>query len=391
MLRLILVITFIESLVTSLIERGILFYSEDQLGFSQSDNLWLALLFGVAYMVGALGSHRASRALGERRWLILMIVAHFVLHMALATEPSVVLVFVLNTVLGLSSGSKWPVIESYMSAGLTPREAVSSVGRFNMAWSSSVVIAVAASGILIEVWPPSLFLVPAVLNIVTFVLLWGLPAKPMHLEHDHPHRPKPRQIIRLKSLLLSSRWSMFGSYTLMFLLAPLLPFIFADRLKFDPGPATVLASLIDLSRFLTFFVMWMWIGWHGKRSVLVLGIAMMPVGFLLTLLGGDLSTVLLGEVLFGIAAGMTYYAALYYAMVVQNAAVEAGGTHEGLIGSGFAVGPGIGLVGVYLGGAATGNAGLMAATTAPFLILCAIAGLWTLRNARQGDHFHFPK
>lgn len=391
MLRLILLITFIESLVTSLIERGILFYTQDKLGFSQSDNLWLALLFGIAYMVGALGSHRASRALGERRWLILMIVSHFVLHLALATEPSVVLVFVLNTVLGLSSGSKWPVVESYMSAGLTPREAVSSVGRFNMAWSSSVVIAVAVSGVLIETWSPSLFLVPAALNVVTFVLLWRLPAKPIHLEHDHPHRPNPRQITRLKSLLVSSRWSMFGSYTLMFLLAPLLPFIFADRLKFDPGPATLLASLIDLSRFLTFLIMWRWIGWHGKRSVLVLGIALMPVGFLMTLLGGELMTVLLGEAIFGIAAGMTYYAALYYAMIVQNAAVEAGGTHEGLIGSGFAVGPGIGLIGIYIGGAATGSVGLMAATTAPFLILCAVAGLWTLRKARAEDQFHFPE
>jgi predicted MFS family arabinose efflux permease len=391
LIRLIFLITFIESLVTSLVERGILFYAEDQLGFSQAENLWLALLFGLAYVVGALGSHRASRALGERRWLVLMIVTHFVLHMALATEPSVVLVFVLNTVLGLSSGSKWPVIESFMSAGLTPREAVSSVGRFNMAWSSSVVIAVAVSGYLIEIWPPSLFLVPAALNVVTFVLLWRLPAKPVHLEHDHPHRPNPRQITRLKSLLVSSRWSMFGSYTLMFLLAPLLPFIFADRLMFDPGPATIMASLIDLSRFLTFFAMWLWIGWHGKRSVLVLGVAMMPIGFLMTLLGGDLGTVLLGEIVFGAAAGMTYYAALYYAMVVQNAAVEAGGAHEGLIGSGFAVGPAIGLVGISVGGAATGSPGLMAATTAPFLILCAVAGLWTLRKARAEDQFHFPE
>lgn len=389
MLRLIIVITFIESLVTSIVERGVFFYTEDQLGFTQSQNLWLMLIFGVAYVVGALGSHKAAHALGERKWLLGMIVMHFVLHLALATQPGPVWVFVLNTVLGAASGSKWPVIESYISAGLTPRLAVRSVGRFNMTWSSSVVIAVAISGLLIETWAPSLFLLPAALNVLSVFLILRLPVRPVHLAHDHPHRPNERQVTRLKSLLLSSRWSMFGSYTLLFLLAPLLPFIFSD-LGYGPGPATAMASLIDLSRFLTFAAMQYWIGWHGKRSVLFATVALMPIGFLMTLLGADLGTVLLGEVIFGAAAGLTYYAALYYAVVVKNAAVEAGGAHEGLIGSGFAVGPAIGLGGVAFGGTATSSPGMMAVTAAPFLVLCALGALWTLRGAREGDHFHFP-
>ncbi len=389
MIRLILFITFVESLVTSIIERGVLFYTEDQLGFSQSQNLWLTLFFGMAYVIGALGSHKASHVLGERRWLMGMILLHLALHLALATRPGPAWVFILNTVLGAASGSKWPVVESYISAGLTPRLAVRSVGRFNMAWSSAVVIAVAFSGLLIETWAPSLFLVPAALNIASIFLILRLPARPVHLAHDHPHRPNERQVTRLKSLLLSSRWSMFGSYTLLFLLAPLLPFIFSD-LGYGPGPATAMASLIDLSRFLTFAAMQYWIGWHGKRSVLFVAVALMPVGFLLTLLGAGLGTVLLGEIVFGVAAGLTYYAALYYAVVVKNAAVEAGGAHEGLIGSGFAVGPAIGLGGVAFGGTATGGPGMMAAAAAPFLLLCAVGALWTLRGAKAGDHFHFP-
>ena len=392
MLRLILLIAFIESLVTSLIERGILFYTEHELGFSQAQNLWLALVFGVAYIVGALGSHRAAHRLGERLWLMLLIVVHFVLHLGLALQPGIAAVFALNIVLGAATGAKWPVVESYTSAGLTPRQAVRSVGGFNMTWSSSVVIAVAISGYLIELWPPSLFLTPAGLNVVTFGLLWLLPARPKHLEHDHPHRPTKRQVTRLKSLLSSSRWSMFASYTLLFTLAPLLPFIFGrEGMGFEPGPATVFASVIDATRFLTFVMMWLFIGWHGKRSTLIIGVILLPAGFLLTLLGTNLATVLIGEVLFGVAAGLTYYAALYYAMVVQNAAVEAGGAHEGLIGSGFALGPALGLIGVYLGGAATGNAGLIAAASAPLLIVCGIAGLWTLRKAKLGDQFHLPE
>lgn len=390
MLRLIILIAFLESFVSAMVERGISFYAEHELGFTQSQNLLLSLLFGAAYVVGALGSHRASHRLGERAWLIVMVLTHIALHLVLALEPGTVMVFILTTLLGASSGSKWPVVESYATAGMTPRASVGAVGHFNLAWSSAVVPAVALSGMLIEAWPPSLFLAPAILNAFVIVMIYALPREPVHLAHDHPERPNDRHVVRLKSLLASSRWSMFGSYTLLFLLAPLLPYIFRDRLSFDPGPATAMVALIDLTRFVTFAVMQRYIGWHGKRSVLLWTIALMPVGFLMTLLGSDLATVLTGEVLFGIAAGLTYYAALYYAMVVQNAAVEAGGAHEGFIGSGFVVGPAIGLAGIFLGGSAIDTPSTLALTTAPFLVICAAGALWALRNAREGDHFHFP-
>ncbi len=390
MLRLIILITLLESFVSAMVERGISFYAEHELGFTQTQNLSLSLLFGAAYVIGALASHRASHKLGERFWLLGMVLLHIALHLLLALEPGMTAVFILTTVLGASSGSKWPVVESYATAGMTPRASVGAVGYFNIAWSSAVVPAVAFSGMLIEAWPPSLFLAPAVINALVIVLIFALPRQPVHLAHDHPDRPNPRHVIRLKSLLASSRWSMFGSYTLLFLLAPLLPYIFRDRLTFGPGPATAMVALIDLTRFATFVVMQRYIGWHGKRSVLLWTIALMPVGFLMTLIGGDLATVLIGEVLFGVAAGLTYYAALYYAMVVQNAAVEAGGAHEGFIGFGFVVGPAIGLAGIFFGGGAINNPSTLALTTAPFLILCAGGALWSLRGARDGDHFHFP-
>ena len=389
LIRLILIITFVESFVTAMVERGVSFYAEHTLGFTQTQNLWLALLFGGAYVAGALGSHSASNKFGERRWLILMLVAHIVLHLLLAMEPGFVAVYVFNTLLGATSGSKWPVIESFVSAGQTPKKAAKSVGLFNMAWSSSVVPAVALGGVLIEAWPPSLFLVPGLLNIVVLVMVFKLPKHPTHLPADHPHQPTEGQRIRLRALLLSSRWSMFGSYTLLFLLTPMLPYIFRD-LGFTPGPATAMVALIDLARFLTFFILQRFSGWHGRTSLLVWTSLLMPAGFLLMLVSGHLPMVLAGELVFGIAAGLSYYAALYYAMVMKNAAVEAGGAHEGLIGSGFFVGPAIGLGGVYLTGAVTATAGAMAATVSPFLVVCALGGLLPLRHATRAEKIDFP-
>jgi predicted MFS family arabinose efflux permease len=389
-LRLIILITFIESFVSAMVERGVMFYAEHELHFTQSKTLWLALLFGAAYVAGALFSHRAAEKFGERRWLVLLILAHIALHLGLAMNPSDPLVFILNTLLGASSGSKWPVVESYVSAGQTPRQAAASVGHFNIAWSFSVVPAVALGGVLIEIWSPSLFLLPAIFNLGVIALIMKLPARPDHLPIDHPLHPTDEQKVRIKSLLFSSRWLMFGSYTLLFLLTPLLPYIFKHRLHFSPGPASAMVSLIDLARFITFIVLQRYIGWHGRSSLLVWTALLMPAGFLMILISDQLPLVLFGEIVFGIASGLTYYAALYYAMVMKNAAVEAAGAHEGLIGSGFVVGPAMGLAAIYLSSASNSDSIAMIATTVPFLIFCTAGGLWSLRGAHKTAHFHFP-
>jgi len=53
-----------------------------------------------------------------------------------------------------------------------------------------------------------------------------------------------------------------------------------------------------------------------------------------------------GLAAFGVGMSTIYTAALYYAMEVEKAEVEAGGMHEALIGLGYTGGPACGLAGV---------------------------------------------
>jgi hypothetical protein len=170
---------------------------------------------------------------------------------------------------------------------------------------------------------------------------------------------------------------MLGSYSLMWVLAALLPQVFA-RLDVAVTVATAMSGLLDVVRGLTFLALHLWQGWHSRRWPLVVVIAGLPAGFFLALFGPDLPTVLAGEVVFGLAAGMTYYAALYYAMIVKNAAVEAGGAHEGLIGAGFALGPVAGLLGGLAAPALGGPVQGMIAGTGPLILACAAGAAWFL-------------
>jgi len=387
-----LVITFIESLATTLIERGVYFYSHDRLDFTDGENLGLALGFGAAYALGAMASHGLARRMSEKGLLLASLVAQIAAHTTLFFSAGPILLVVMNAVLGCLNGLKWPIIESYVSAGRTPAAQAGAIGRFNLSWAPAVVVALLTSGSLIKWWSPSLFALAGILNLVSLVLSWPLERRPVHLALDHPERPAPAAMARYRSLLAASRWLMLGSYSLMWVLAALLPRIYTD-LGVSVELATPLSALLDASRTAAFLGLGLWLGWHYRRWTQVIVIFGLPAGFFLTLFGPNvaaaipggaglgLATVLVGEVVFGLVAGMTYYAALYYAMIVKNAAVEAGGAHEGLIGAGFAIGPLAGLAGGWVaplvGGPVTG----MALGVAPLIIVCSFGAVWFLARA----------
>jgi MFS family permease len=372
-----LVITFIQSFGSTLIERGLYFYSQDRLGFTEAENLGMALGFGVAYVVGAVASHGLARRLSEKRVLGFALVAQFLAQGAMFAHPAAWLVVAMNTLLGTLMGLMWPLVESYIGAGHTPADQAAAVGRFNLAWASSIPLALAAAGPLIGFWSPGLFAAAAALNLASLVLAWRLDRRPAHLPLDHPERPTPAAMVRYRALLTSSRWLMMASYSLMWTLAPLLPLVFAN-LKVGVGPATAMSGLLDVFRFLTFLGLQVYVGWHSRGWPIVAAMLFLPAGFFMALFGPNVPAVLAGELLFGIGAGAVYYGALYYALVVKNAAVEAGGVHEGIVGGGFVIGPLAGLVGNRLTRVLGGPLAGMLAGMGPVILACSAGAIWFL-------------
>lgn len=376
LLNRLLLITFIESLATICVERGIYFFGAQRLGFSDTENLWLALAFGVAYVIGSISSHKTTLRLTEKRLLNATILAQLLVHLGLAKFQTSAGVFVGATLIGWLNGLKWPVVESYVSAGQSPAQVARAIGRFNVSWASAVPLTLAVAGKIIEVWPAGLFIIPAAINAVSLLLVKPLEAHPLHLPAGHPDRPSPSMLSRYARLLTASRWLMIVSYASLWVLAALMPRIFgADRLGFSVAAATALSGVVDVMRVTAFIILGQWRKWHGKGFPIALGLLGLPVGFLMVLFGANVYMVLAGELLFGFMAGMIYFAALYYAMVVQNASVDAGGAHEGLIGLGFAIGPAAGLIGVLLMPVLHNYPLAILAGIGPVFVLCSIGAV----------------
>jgi MFS family permease len=389
-LTLLMVITFIESFSTILVERGVYFFADKQLSFRPWDNLWLALFIGAGYTVGALLSHRVTLRFGEKSVLLGTVIGQLLCQVMLFAVTDLVGFFALNALLAGLTGMKWPVIESYISAGRLPAEASKALGAFNVSWSLSVPIALVTVGLLLrdERTAGWVFLLASAINVVTLILCMPLERRPVHLSVDHPERLDAGVLARMRLLMVSGRWSMLCSYALLFILVPLMPGIFRDRLGLEVAWATAMAALMDVPRIVAFIALRLSTKWHGRADWLAMSVVGLPVGFFLVLLGGTLPVVLLGELIFGLSAGLVYYSALYYAMVVKNASVDAGGEHEGLIGVGFTLGPAAGLVSLSLAGPLGSAWASNAIGIGPLLGVCmvfSLSPLLKLRAMRRAD------
>jgi hypothetical protein len=384
-----LVISFLMAIATIFVVRGVYFYTEQHFGFTRGQNLLLALAFGVIYAGGAAVSHHVARLAAERTVLLALILGLSMTSLIPALWPRQAVVVACCLTLPLMNGAMWALVQSYVSAGRAAHSASRAIGLFNITWSGTVPLSVAVVGPLLAIealawWPrsmpPLMFALPAAAGFIALWLARRLPVRPAYLPDDHPDRLPAALTQRYAALLLSSRATLFAGCAVIFILVPQVPVIFRDRFDLPVHFASPLAALLDLARWLGYALFMATVFWHGRPSVLIFAMLALPTGLLAALLGQHWTVVAVGELLCGAGVGAAGAAAIYYALQLKNAAVQAGGYHETVIGLGFAVGPLAGLFGLALHDTVGQPLLADAIGVTPVILIGLAAGLWPLRR-----------
>lgn len=371
--------TFLCSIGSGIVYAGVFFLAKSQYGFTETDNFALGLLYGLTYIPAALSVGPLLRRLGRAGiaprtllgivttlmgaicfvpWVIELVTSHAAQR---ATWP----IWAIVGIYGPLSGAMWPIVESFLAGGRSERELRSATGRFNVTWSSAIVFTLLAMAPLVK--DHALLLLNA-LGIVHFGCV-GIVACFQKSPAAHEHYEHVRPVI-YKQLLTFLRLLLPVSFMFISTLSPYMPSAL-ERMRIDASWQTAIAAVWPAARVAMFFTLERWHGWHGKWTTPIVGASLLIASFVFLILvppiapaGFGLPLFLLGLTGFGIGVGIVYAAALYYAVEVGSSGVDAGGTHEALIGIGYAAGPICGLAGL---GAASG--GLVAAESNNLVML----------------------
>jgi MFS family permease len=345
----VLIVAWLASLGTGSVTNGVFFVTREQHDFSPQANLFLGLVLGAIYVLGALGVAPALRSLAARTLLTpRSLVAAMNLVMAascaapiLAPEVWTLWLFVFIYI--PLTGGLWPVVESYLSGGRRGHPLRHAIGAFNLTWASAVAVSFWAMAPLVAMAPLWVIGGMGLIHVlcIPVILVWPIqPAR--HLEDaGEPHPPV------YERLLPCFRWLLVLSYVLLAALNPLLPWKL-DVLDVRAGWQTPLVSAWMIARVGMFLLLQRWHGWHGHWRTPVWTAGVMLLGFSGAMLAPDPLILMAALALFGVGAGGVYCGALYYAMAVGAAEVDAGGKHEATIGAGYALGPAAGLLAWWL-------------------------------------------
>lgn len=368
-------LTFINSMGTGVVTNGIYFLAKSAYGLGTKGNFALGVVLGLTYIGGAkavgplLEWLKRSPQASTRGAFSLILLACGLLCMVpwvaqimgwRGAWPAWMLVGVYSPL----TGCVWPITEAYLSGGRRGEELRQALGAFNVVWSVALVVAMWTIGPLVKDRPLEVIAGLGALHVFTIAIVRLLPSEPAaHPVDGHePHPPVYERLLAAHRLLLP-----FG-YLIVSTMSPYLPTAY-ERMAIAVGWHTPLTATWHASRVVGFLWLQHDHRWHGRWWAPVLATVALVAGFTLVMLSPrlgnmnddglmPLAALAAGLVLLGFGVAAVYTGALYYAMAVGGAQVDAGGTHEALIGVGYTVGPGIGL-----GAAVAIEAGVMPETT----------------------------
>jgi hypothetical protein len=372
-LGLLLVITFLGSVSSGVFWSGIFFVTATAYHFSPSRNLVLGALTGVVYALAARLTGPLLRAVERRfspRTALVGTLVGWALAglLPLAGGGAEALIWVAALVGGgAASAVTWPIVESYLGAGRHGAEMRAGIGWFNVSWTSATAVPLLVMPLVSGRGPLATLALSALASGVAALAALALPTRPA----GHPPELAATAVgAEYPALLRAASWLLPLSYTVAATLSPVLPHrLAAVGLRANES---VVAALWMVARFTTLALMWRVGFWHGRWGTLAAAAGALVVGMALVLVGPGLPFVAAGLALFGAGMGLTYYAALYYALTVGHAAVDAGGGFEALVGVGYAVGPLLGLTGHAMAQARQADAVTMVLAAA--VVLAASAG-----------------
>lgn len=333
----------------------VFFLFRDRYGFGDLGNLSIAALMGLVIALASWSGGKLAQRCGCVRTMVSGLLG-MILALAIGTLFSSLSVQL--AVLAVWTASQfmvWPALEAMVTEGESGAARANIVGVYSVVWAACSALAYFFGGSLFEsLGSGSIFWLPPGLHLLQLAVLWAwarrqeitAAERPMHHPPQLATLPArdgttPRSFQRMA--WIANPFACVAAFTLLAMIPEL-----ARKMGLSTTVAGWFCSIWFFARLAAFLVMWRWPGWHYRFGWLLAGYILLIAGFACVLTADGLFWLGLGQIAFGLAVGLLYFASLFYSMDVGEARAEQGGIHEALMGAGNFVGPGVAVLSLMI-------------------------------------------
>ena len=371
------------------------FFMQTRHGYGNRANLTLAALNGAVCVVSAWGGGQFGQRFGYFTALKLGWGVMFVAMLAGLCLDSAGGHIAVMACAAAGMCFTWPTLEALTSEGETRAGLQHMLGVYNVVWAAVGAVANFVGGaMLTQLGPKSLFFGPAAIHATQLGLTFWLarqarqrPAQQLPAPPQQPVSPPaawqessgtstlPPVAPGMARKFLRMAWLANPfAYIAINTLVALMPGL-TVRLGLSTMLAGFFGSAWCFSRCGAFLTLWLWPGWHYRFRWLLLAYLALVASFAAMLTVRSLPVVVLAQLVFGGAVGLTYYSSLFYSMDVGETKGEHGGFHEAAIALGNCTGPAVGAASLYLL-PQHANTGAVAVSALLALGLAGLLGIW---------------
>ncbi len=335
---------------------GVYFYTSHEFGWGMQENFVFAIVQSAVYIAASLLASKIAAWLGRRAMLVALyigcaITVAAMLALTMTGHASALVIAGLIIFFNMLMALGWPAVESLASSGVSAKELSKRISYYNLVWSGIGAIAVGVNGLLIENFPRTMFLIPAILCSVAAAAVAMSGRASVHgesLVDDSPHAKPEKELAQVRTLALwLSRILLPATYVTINALMAMMPSLPVMK-AMDPTWQTIIGSTWMVTRWVTFAALGLTAWWHTRPRLLLVAAAGAMAAFLGVALGGNVATMISCQFVLGVSLGIVYAASLYFGMVLSSGSTEHGGYHEALIGLGSLMGPGIGAISQWI-------------------------------------------
>jgi len=383
----------IAALATTFYGTYVFFLLRDKYGFGNVGNLSVAALQGLMGAVAAWQGGRFAQRCGYFTALQVGFGGMAVSLLAGWLMPGLVVQLLVLGGFITFACFVWPALEALVSEGESGEDLPRMVGIYNVVWGAATAVSFFCGGALFDhLGARSIFWLPAGIFGLEILLVWRL-ARRLQVT---PHAPGPllsvsrerqtpngRPFVNPRMFLwlawLANPFAGIGIYTLVAIIPDK-----ARELHLSATYSGFFCSIWFFARLAAFLLLWRWEGWHYRFRWLLGAFLALMGGFATILLARNFWLLILAQISFGLAIGLTYYSSLFYSMDVGTTKGQHGGLHEAAMGAGNCLGPAVGAASLLLAPHAANAAGY-AVSGLMAIGLVGLVGL-RLRSAPRPMH-----